>query len=68
MLGEFKSDQLFAEKTKPTNNLYVENLNHLSLNKFPTHYAQQVISKITKENNFLLTLGNFKMINRLLKI
>ena len=27
MLGEFKSDQIFVEKTKLTNNLYVENLN-----------------------------------------
>ena len=26
MLGEFESDQLFVEKTKPTNNLFVENL------------------------------------------
>ena len=34
MLGEFKSDQLFVEKTKLANNLYGENLNHLvSLNK-----------------------------------
>ena len=30
MLGEFKTDQLFVEKTKLANNLYVENLNHLS--------------------------------------
>ena len=30
MLGEFKSDQFFVEKTKPANNLYVENLNHIS--------------------------------------
>ena len=30
MLGEFKSDQLFAEKTKLANNLYVENLKHIS--------------------------------------
>ena len=51
MLGEFKSDQLFVEKTKLANNLYVENLNHLSWNKSPTNYVQQVISKITKENN-----------------
>ena len=30
MLGEFKSDQLLVEKTKLANNLYMENLNHLS--------------------------------------
>ena len=30
MLGEFKSDQLFAEKTKFANSLYVKNLNDLS--------------------------------------
>ena len=30
MLGEFKSDQLFVEKEKFANNLYMENLNHLS--------------------------------------
>ena len=30
MLGEYKSDQLFVEKTKLANNLYVENVNHLS--------------------------------------
>ena len=30
MLGEFKTDQFFVEKTKLANNLYVENLNHLS--------------------------------------
>ena len=30
ILGEFKSDQNFVRKTKLTNNLYVENLNHLS--------------------------------------
>ena len=31
MLGEFKNDQLFVEKTKLANNFYVENLNHLSI-------------------------------------
>ena len=51
MLGEFKSDQLFVEKTKLANNLFVENLNHLSWQKSPTNYVQQEISKITKENN-----------------
>ena len=30
MLGESKSDQLFVEKMKLANDLYVENLNHLS--------------------------------------
>ena len=30
MLGEFKTDQFFVEKTKLANNLYVENMNHLS--------------------------------------
>ena len=30
MLGEFKTDQFFVEKAKLANNLYVENLNHLS--------------------------------------
>ena len=30
MLGEFKSDQFFVEKTKLANNLFMKNLNHLS--------------------------------------
>ena len=30
MLGEFKTNHFFVEKTKLTNKLYVENLNHLS--------------------------------------
>ena len=30
MLGEFKSDQPSVEKAKLANNLYVQNLNHLS--------------------------------------
>ena len=51
MLEEFKNDQLFAEKIKLSNNLYVENQNHLSQNKFPTNFLQQVISKITKQIN-----------------
>ena len=51
MLAEFKSDHLFVEKTELANNLYVGNLNHLSLHKSPTNYVQQIISKITKENN-----------------
>ena len=51
MLGEFKSDQFFVEKTKLVNNFYVENLNHLSWHKSPTNYVQQIISKITKVNN-----------------
>ena len=41
----------FVEKTKFADNLYVENLNHLSWNKSPTNYVQQVILKITKESN-----------------
>ena len=51
MLGEFKSCQLFVKKMKLVNNLYVENLNHLSWKKSPTNYIQQIISKITTENN-----------------
>ena len=51
MLGEFKSYQLFVKKMKLANNLYVENLNHLSRQKSPTNYIQQIISKITTENN-----------------
>ena len=51
MLGEFKSCQLFVKKMKLVNNLYVENLNHLSWQKSPTNYIQQIISKITTENN-----------------
>ena len=30
MLGEFETDQFSVGKTKLANNLYVENLNHLS--------------------------------------
>ena len=63
MLGEFKSDQLFAEKTKFANSLYVKNLNDLSWHKLPTNYLQQIISKRTKENNpncnYSLVLGEF---------
>lgn len=51
MLGDFKSDQHFVEKTKLANNLYVENLNHLSWNKSPRNYVQRLISKITNGNN-----------------
>ena len=51
MLEEFKSDQLFAEKTKLADNLYVENLKQLSIHKSSTNYVQQINSKITKENN-----------------
>ena len=51
MLREFKSYQLFAKKTELANNLYVDNLNHLSWQKSPTNYVQQIISKITTENN-----------------
>ena len=60
MLGEFKNDQLFVEKTKP-DKLYVENLNVLSWNKSPTNYVQQVTSKIRKGNNFnwSMTLREF---------
>ena len=43
MLGEFKTDQLFVEKMKLANNLYVENRNHLSRHKSPTNYVQQII-------------------------
>ena len=32
MLGEFKSDQLFIEKTKLANNLYVKNVYVKNLN------------------------------------
>ena len=52
MLGEFKSDQLFAEKMNFATNFYVGHLNHLSWNKSPKNYVQQVISKITKEKLF----------------
>ena len=51
MLREFKSYQLFVKKTELANNLYVDNLNHLSWQKSPTNYVQQIISKITTENN-----------------
>ena len=51
MLGEFKSDQHFVEQTKLAKYWHVENLNQLSWNKSPTNYVQQIISKITKENN-----------------
>ena len=51
MLVEFKSDQLFVKKTELADNLHAENLNHLTWNKSPTNYVQQVIFKITKENN-----------------
>ena len=53
MLGEFKSDHFFVEKTNLANNLYVENLHHLLCHKSPTNYVQQIISKITKVNNGL---------------
>ena len=60
MLEEFKCDQFFAEKTKLSNNLYVENLNHLSRHKSPTNYVQQIISNnFTKNFNYLLMLGEF---------
>ena len=51
MLGEFKIDQFFVEKTKLAKNLYVENLNHLSWHKSPANYVHQIISKIKKVNN-----------------
>ena len=51
MLGEFEKVIKFIGKTKLTNDLYVENLNLLSSNKSHTNYMQQVVSKITKENN-----------------
>ena len=47
-LGEFKRDQVFAQKTKFAKNFYLEYLNHLSQNKSSTNFVQQVISKITK--------------------
>lgn len=62
MLREFKSYQLFVKKTELANNLYVDNLNHLSWQKSPTNYVQQIISKITTENNcfnYLMILGEF---------
>ena len=64
MLGEFKTDQIFVGKTKLAHNLYVENLNHLSWHKSPANYVQQIIIKITKENNrfkfnYSLMLGEF---------
>ena len=56
MVGEFKSVQLFAEKAKLANNLYLANLNHLSWRKSPSNYVQQLISKKKKkkkkENNW----------------
>ena len=55
MLGEFKRNQLFVEKIKLINNLYVENPNHLSWNKSRTNCVQQV-SKITKESYFKFKL------------
>lgn len=51
MLGEFEKVIKFIGKTKLANDLYVENLNLLSSNKSHTNYMQQVVSKITKENN-----------------
>ena len=51
MFGKFKSDQLFVEKTKLANNFYEESRNHVSWIKPPTHYVQQLISQIAKENN-----------------
>ena len=62
MLGEFKTDQFFVEKTKLANNLYVENLNHLSWHKSPTNYVQQIISKITKVNNSIVSNFNYSLI------
>ena len=51
MLEEFEKVIKFIGKTKLANDLYVENLNLLSSNKSHTNYMQQVVSKITKENN-----------------
>ena len=51
MLGEFKNDQIFAQKAKLINNLFVENLNYLSRLKSPTNYVHKITSKITKVNN-----------------
>ena len=62
MLGEFKSDQLFVEKTKLANNLYVGNLNHLSWHKPPTCAANNFKNKkkkIVSNFNDSLMLGEF---------
>ena len=66
MVGEFKSVQLFVEKAKLANNLYLENLNHLSWRTSPSNYVQKIISKKKKKNekktfdsnhNYSLILG-----------
>ena len=65
MVGEFKSVQLFVEKAKLANNLYLENLNHLSWRKSPSNYVQKIISKkkkkekktIDSNHNYSLMLG-----------
>ena len=54
-----KSDPLFVEKTKLANTLYVENLNHLSRHESPKNYKQQIISKITTENNCFNYFNDF---------
>ena len=51
MLGEFETDQFFVEKKKLANNLYVENLHHLSWHTSPANYVHQIISKKAKVNN-----------------
>ena len=48
-LGEFKSDQLFVEKTKLVTNLYTTISHDILSNKLCA--VQQIISKITEENN-----------------
>ena len=55
-LGEFKSDQIFVEKTKLASNLCVENLNHLSRHKSPKNYVQQIILKNNKRKQFFQIL------------
>ena len=75
MLGKLlkKVAHFFVEKTKPVNNFYVENLNHLSWNKSPANYVQKVVSKNNKRKQLFQILivhwhlETFKMINRLLK-
>ena len=42
MLGEFKNDQWLVEKTKVTNNLYMENVNYLSWHKPPTNITSEL--------------------------
>ena len=45
MLGEFKTDQFFVEKTKLANNLYVENL--CAGNNFKNNKSKQFFQILT---------------------